>query len=142
MSPQFDDETAMNPFDFWEGADFKLKIRKVDGFWNYDKSEFSAPLPLLEGDDKKLEELYGKLHSLKQFLTDDNFKSYDELKEKMNKVISGVGVTGTVESFSKGVTKVKTSDDVPGFDDEETTSTQNVDSDETLSYFAKLADED
>ena len=139
MSPQFDDETAMNPFDFWAGADFKLKIRKVDGFWNYDKSEFSALSQLFDGDDKKLEELYGKLYSLKQFLKEDNFKSYDELKEKMNKVISGVGVTGTVESFSKGITKVKTSDDVPGFDNQETAT---EDSDDTLSYFAKLADED
>ena len=161
MSPQFDDETAMNPFDFWAGADFKLKIRKVDGFWNYDKSEFSAPLPLLEGDDKKLEELYGKLYSLKQFLTDENFKSYDVLKEKMNKVISGVGVTGTVESFSKNtdgdyrerfgynkdhVTKREAGTPMNTItkpsDRPEVTDDQEIDSDETLSYFAKLADED
>ncbi|SVD48040.1 uncharacterized protein METZ01_LOCUS400894, partial [marine metagenome] len=95
MNPQFDDESPMNPFDFWEGANFKLKVRKVDGFWNYDKSEFEAAAALLDGNDTQLEEVYGKLYSLKQFLTEENFKSYDELKEKFNRVVTGSSVTGT-----------------------------------------------
>ena len=138
MNPQFEDETALNPFDFWSGANFKLKVRKVDGFWNYDKSEFEATSKLLEGNDEKLEETYGKLFSLSQFLSEDNFKSYDELKEKFNRVLTGSGVTGTVEKFNKPVTKVTPSDDVS---DDVEKSTASSD-DDTLSYFAKLADDD
>tara|TARA_R110002020_G_scaffold197371_1_gene398470 strand:+ start:155 stop:1030 length:876 start_codon:yes stop_codon:yes gene_type:complete len=136
MNPQFDDESPMNPFDFWEGANFKLKVRKVDGFWNYDKSEFEAAAALLEGNDTQLEEVYGKLYSLKQFLTEDNFKSYDELKEKFNRVVTGSSVTGTVEKFTAQKKPVETAPVV-----EDTTPTKS-DDDETLSYFAKLADED
>ena len=136
MNPQFDDESPMNPFDFWEGANFKLKVRKVDGFWNYDKSEFEAAAALLEGNDTQLEEVYGKLYSLKQFLTEENFKSYDELKEKFNRVVTGSSVTGTVEKFTAQKKPVETAPVV-----EDTTPTTS-DDDETLSYFAKLADED
>ena len=139
MNPAFDDEEALNPFDFWKGANFKLKVRKVDGFWNYDKSEFEASSKLLDGDDEKLEETYGKLFSLTQFLGEDNFKSYDELKEKFNRVLTGSGVTGTVEKFNKPVTPVESTSSVA-----ETIDTPDVatDSDDTLSYFAKLADDD
>ena len=136
MNPQFDDESPMNPFDFWEGANFKLKVRKFDGFWNYDKSEFEAAAALLEGNDTQLEEVYGKLYSLKQFLTEENFKSYDELKEKFNRVVTGSSVTGTVEKFTAQKKPVETAPVV-----EDTTPTKS-DDDETLSYFAKLADED
>ena len=136
MNPQFDDESPMNPFDFWEGANFKLKVRKVDGFWNYDKSEFEAASALHEGEDTQLEEVYGKLYSLTQFLTEDNFKSYDELKEKFNRVVTGSSVTGTVEKFTAKKKPVETAPVV-----EDTTPTVS-DDDETLSYFAKLADED
>ena len=136
MNPQFDDESPMNPFDFWEGANFKLKIRKVDGFWNYDKSEFEAAAALLEGNDTQLEEVYGKLYSLKQFLTEENFKSYGELKEKFNRVVTGSSVTGTVEKFTAQKKSVETAPVV-----EDTTPTAS-DDDETLSYFAKLADDD
>ena len=136
MNPQFDDESPMNPFDFWEGANFKLKVRKVDGFWNYDKSEFEAAAALLEGNDTQLEEVYGKLYSLKQFLTEENFKSYDELKEKFNRVVTGSSVTGTVEKFTAKKKPVETAPVV-----EDTTPTAS-DDDETLSYFAKLADDD
>ena len=66
MNPAFDDEEALNPFDFWKGANFKLKIRKVDGYWNYDKSEFDNPSAVFEGDDEKLEKAYNKLHSLQE----------------------------------------------------------------------------
>ena len=78
MNPAFDDETPLNPFDLWKGASFKLKIRKVDGFWNYDKSEFDTPSGLFEGDDARLETLYNeKLHGLQEFVDPKNFKTYD-----------------------------------------------------------------
>ena len=122
----------MNPFDFWKGANFKLKIRKVDGFWNYDKSEFEAASELHDGEDTKLEELYGNLHGLKQFLEADNFKSYDDLKTKLNRVLTGSSVVGTVETFSSSKPK----------EAETEIKVEEEDKDETLSYFAKLADED
>ena len=100
INPQFEDETAYDPFDFWKGANFKLKVRKVDGFWNYDKSEFDGSSEVFDGDEGKLEELYGKLYSLTQFLKEDNFKSYDDLKSKLNRTLTGSGVQGTVEKFA------------------------------------------
>jgi len=139
MSPQFEDETALNPFDFWEGANFKLKVRKVDGFWNYDKSEFEGASPLLDGDDTKLEEVYGKLHSLKKFLEEDNFKQYDELRDKLNRVLTGSGVQGTVEKFTPTPKTESTAPVTPTAPAGEETG---EDEEDTLSYFAKLADDE
>ena len=82
--PAFEDETKpMNPFDFWKGANFKLKIRKVDGYWNYDKSEFEGVSQIKENDEQ-IKSIWSSQHPLKPFLDPDNFKTYDELKEKLN----------------------------------------------------------
>jgi len=90
MNPAFEDEKPLNPFDMWAGANFKLKIRKVEGYQNYDKSEFESPSALLN-DDEKLEAIWKKEYSLKEFLAPENFKSYDELKARLDKVL---GVDG------------------------------------------------
>ena len=137
INPQFEDETAYDPFDFWKGANFKLKVRKVDGFWNYDKSEFDGSSEVFDGDEGKLEELYGKLYSLTQLLKEDNFKSYDDLKSKLNRTLTGSGVQGTVEKFTptpKAVSSAPVETTTPASSDEG--------EEDTLSYFAKLADED
>jgi hypothetical protein len=94
LEPQFADETPMNPFDFWKGADFKIKIRNVEGYRNYDKSEFAAPAALYNGEDAKIEQVWKSAHSLKDFLKPENFKSYDELKAKLDKVLGAGGVAG------------------------------------------------
>jgi hypothetical protein len=94
LEPQFADETPMNPFDFWKGANFKVKIRNVEGYRNYDKSEFETPAALFNGDDAKIEQVWKSAHSLKDFLKADNFKSYDELKAKLDKVLGAGGVAG------------------------------------------------
>lgn len=86
MNPQYEDETPINPFDFWEGANFKLKIRNYEGYRNYDKSEFDTTGPLFD-DDKKLEKIYNDLYSLSDFLDPKNFKTYEELEKKLNKVL-------------------------------------------------------
>jgi gp32 DNA binding protein like len=86
MNPEFEDEQAFNPFDMWEGATFKLKIRKVEGYRNYDKSEFEAPAPL-NGDDEELERIWNMEHSLQEFMDPKNFKSYDQLKQKLQTVL-------------------------------------------------------
>lgn len=135
MQPVFDDEQPMNPFDFWEGADFKIKIRKVEGWVNYDKSEFSTPSALFDGDESRLEEVYGKLHRLKEFLEPSNYKSYDELKSKLNRVL-GISAGDFVEPQPSPVMEApeiqsQAADDTPFADKE----------DDTLSYFAKLAQE-
>lgn len=85
MNPKFEDEKPINPFDLWEGANFKLKIREVEGYRNYDKSEFDAPSQL--ADDDKLEEIWKSEYSLQDFLDPKNFKSYDDLKARLNKVL-------------------------------------------------------
>ena len=89
MHPQFQDEEAVNPFDYWKGADFKLKVRKVDGYVNYDKSEFAAPMPLFGGDDSKLEAIWKTQYPLKDFTNPKEYKGYDELNRKFDMVLSG-----------------------------------------------------
>ena len=138
INPQFEDEVAYDPFDFWKGANFKLKVRKVDGFWNYDKSEFEAPSVVFDGDEDKLETLYGLLYSLTQFLAEENFKSYDDLKNKLNRTLTGSGVQGTVEKFTP---TLKTVSKAP-VETPTTPASSDEDEEDTLSYFAKLADED
>ena len=96
MNPQFEDEKPVNPFDLWTGADFKLKIRKVEGYRNYDKSEFSDAAPLLNDDDA-LERIWQSQYSLAEIIDPKNFKTYDELKARLNKVI---GLAGVNESQS------------------------------------------
>jgi len=143
MKPEFEDEKPINPFDFWEGANFKLKIRKVDGYWNYDKSEFDSPTAIADNDES-IEEIWNKQYALKPFLAPENFKSYDELKSKLDKVLSGVRNTGTAEDVAippaaqvskPAVVEETVSAPTPAVQEDE-------DSDETLSYFSKLAEED
>ena len=146
MNPAFDDEEALNPFDLWKGADFKLKIRKVDGFWNYDKSEFASPKALLE-DDKELEKVWKTEHSLKAFVEPTEFKSYDELKEKLHRVLTGSGVgktTAEVYSIGSGTTTVEKDQTMPRPVSADAPLGKNdaPNDDDTLSYFAKLAEED
>jgi hypothetical protein len=86
MQPEFEDETPINPFDFWQGANFKLKIRKVDGYWNYDKSEFDRQLPLLDDDDA-LEAIWKKEYSLSSIVAPDQFKSYEDLEKRLKYVL-------------------------------------------------------
>ena len=136
MQPQFADEKAINPFDFWKGANFKLKIRKVDGYWNYDKSEFEGVTPVAS-EDANIKAIWAKQYPLKPFVDPSNFKSYDELKEKLNRVIMGTQSTETVETV-----------DLPQQTNGQVKSTNVVNSkpaseeDDTLSYFSKLADEE
>ena len=140
MQPQFEDEKPVNPFDFWEGADFKLKIRKVDGFWNYDKSEFDSTKEIAENDEA-IEGIWTKQYPLKPFLEASNFKSYDELKSKLDKVLTGSRSSGTVEDM---VTPPSISE-TPEVSVEAvaaSSSNDSVDDDETLSYFSKLAEEE
>ena len=139
MQPQFADEEPVNPYDFWEGADFKIKIRKVEGWINYDKSEFSAPSALFEGDEARLEEVYNKLHSLQDFLEPGNYKSYDELKMKLNRVLGvDAGVSMDTPSPAPVVEQpVMASDDAQPFAD----TADSGEEEDTLSYFAKLANE-
>ena len=136
MQPQFEDEKAINPFDFWKGANLKLKIRKVDGYWNYDKSEFEGVKPLAK-DDENIKAIWSKQYPLKSFVAPSNFKTYDELKEKLNRVIMGTRNTSTVETVdlpqqtNGKVKKVDVSHSKPASEE-----------DDTLSYFSKLADEE
>jgi hypothetical protein len=94
MNPEFEDESPLNPFDLWAGANFKLKIRKVDGYQNYDKSEFETPGPLSE-DDAEMEKIWKREYPLVAFLDRKNFKSYGDIKalqllHSMTVMISGV----------------------------------------------------
>jgi len=139
MSPAFEDEKPINPFDFWSGANFKLKIRKVDGFWNYDKSEFEAVSPL-GTDDVKIKEIWSKQYPLKPFLETSNFKSYDDLKEKLNRVIAGSKNTETASEIDL---PPSTGNAVKTASVQSNEASKSVgDEDDTLSYFSKLAEDE
>jgi hypothetical protein len=139
MQPEFADETPINPFDMWGGANFKLKIRKVDGYWNYDKSEFESPSQL-KPTDEELEAIYKKEHSLAEFLAPSNFKSYDELKTRLDAVLSGTVATKTAAAM------VDEEDEVPFKPDFKSEpapvmATADAEEDDAMSYFEKLANE-
>ena len=137
MNPQFEDEQAINPFDLWKGANFKLKIRKVEGYQNYDKSEFDSPSALSE-DDAEMEKIWKSEFSLQELVADKEFKSYDALKQRLEKVL-GTGNEAprtTVEQV-----KAKTFD-APKPTAEDSPFKDDLSEDDDLSYFAKLADED
>ena len=130
MQPEFEDEKPINPFDFWKGANFKLKIRKVDGFWNYDKSEFEAPSPVLD-DDSAIERIWKEQYSLTDFTAPSNFKSYEELKTRLDAVLSGKQVVSnqTVEDEPIAQPKVDT----------KPVENKQVEDEDTMDYFNKLA---
>jgi len=135
MQPAFEDESPVNPFDFWKGADFKLKITRVAGFWNYDKSEFAEPSTLGGFNDKELEALWNEEHSLAAFTADDQFKSYEDLKFRLESTLKG-NYTKPVDAETFGEEVESTPAPVasaPASVNEET---------DTLSYFAQLAKDD
>jgi hypothetical protein len=142
MNPQFEDETPVNPFDFWEGADFRLKIRQFENFANYDKSEFDTPAALFDGDDSKLEEVYNQLNSLQDLHNPKHFKTYAELEAKLHRVL---GITGTVTPSGKtaddmidedlDMSKLGKSDDAPKIQE----SVSAGEEDDDLAFFKSLA---
>ena len=151
MNPAFEDEQAINPFDFWQGADFKLKIRKVEGYRNYDKSEFDAQSTLGGLDDDELEAIWNQENSLQEFLDPKHFKSYDELKAKLHKALGLTGAVAaatTAESYDEAPAPSfreqvaapapqKVEDDIPW-----DTGSTSEDDDDSLSFFKQLAEED
>jgi hypothetical protein len=144
MQPQFQDETPVNPFDFWEGANFKLKIRNVEGYRNYDKSEFDKPSALFDGDDDRLKEIYDSLHSVSEFIDPKNYKSYDELKRKLIEVLGEEEVNGSRsmihheminEPAHAGLSQAADAPSPKSFVADE----DEDDGENTLEYFKKLA---
>ena len=140
MQPEFEDETPINPFDFWAGANFKIKIKKVAGYWNYDSSEFAAPAPLLDDDDA-MEAVWKQEHSLAEIVAPDQFKSYEDLKKRLDYVL---GLTVAPKRQDPEVADeefVATPSEERAVVDT-TPSSVNPDEDEedALSYFAKLAE--
>ena len=135
MTPAFEDETPINPFDFYEGADFKLKIRKVEGYRNYDKSEFDSPSKFLDGDDDGLEEIWNTQHGLLEFVDSKQFKSYPELETRLMRVlgVNGFGASPKHDTVEDAV------EDTPVLREAEPAT---IDEEDNLSFFEKLAEED
>ena len=135
MNPEFADETPVNPFDMWEGANFKLKIRNVEGYRNYDKSEFADKSALFEGDDSKLEELWKQEYSLKEFLEPKQFKSYEVLKARLDKVLGfdGGAVAPKTKAEDASVSRKLSEDDLERIDRKSV-------ADDDLDYFKSLAE--
>ena len=147
MQPEFEDVSPINPFDFWQGANFKLKIVKKDGFWNYDKSEFDSVAPLLDDDDA-LEAIWKKEYSLAAVTAADQFKSYEDLERRLKYVL------GKKPAQSRFIPDEELEDESEGYNSrsvaEETvtkavstptpSTTVDKDEDDALSYFQKLAE--
>ena len=138
MQPPFPDTDPINPFDFWEGANFKLKLRKVDGYWKYDLSSFDGSTKLLDDEDE-LENVWGSQYSLSEFTAPSNFKTYDELKTRLDMVLSGVTKTGTVETLMEDEPTVPSKVDTKPAP-APTVSVDDGD-DDAFSYFEKLVEE-
>jgi hypothetical protein len=146
ITPAFDDEIAINPFDLrGEGANFKIKIRKVDGYWNYDKSEFDKPAPLFDDEDK-LNEVFGSIHSLSGIIAPSEFKTYEELQERLQRVLGTVGSNSTAESIAQDEGEVpwenvntETVATEPVIESVETSAGVSADEDDAMDYFKKLA---
>jgi hypothetical protein len=148
MQPEFQDETPVNVFDLWEGANFKLKIKKVAGYWNYDSSEFDS-VSAVSADDDELESIWKKEYSLESFTSKDQFKTYEELEARLNLVL---GITSRPARPSYG----EDEEDFEPVAEEPVSSFRSrvtaapspvkeeavVDDDDALSYFARLAEED
>jgi hypothetical protein len=146
MNPEFEDESPVNPFDFWQGADFKLKIRKVAGYRNYDSSEFDSSAPLLD-DDVQLEAIWNKQYALQEFVDPKNFKSYDELNAKLNRVLGKVAPTTTAEETSIPQQEEETTSWTQSYTDETESaplsqSPQADSDDDDIAFFKSLAEED
>ena len=155
MQPEFEDEEAINPFDFWEGASFKLKAKNVAGYRNYDSSEFAKVEPLLGGDDDALEALWGKEHSLAALVAADQFKDYEVLKKRFNQVLGLAGSSRPAPQEDSGDEDIEAQlrsarpafqKEAAAYSEPELPSTTipepaSSDDDDALSYFQALADD-
>ena len=139
MQPEFEDEEAIDPFDFWQGANFKLKAKNVAGYRNYDSSEFAATSALLDDDDA-MEAIWKKEHSLAELVANDQFKTYDELKTRLSSVLGTKPVRNDVETVEQEVEDVRASAPVAETVESVSKASTSDDDDDTLSYFAKLAE--
>ena len=143
MNPEFEDEKPLNPFDLWEGANFKLKIRKVEGYQNYDKSEFDSPSALLD-DDSALENVWNQEHALQPFLARTEFKTYDQLKARLYKVLGLDGsapkptTTADDEEVAAPSHKARAAATAAAL---AAASTVGDDDDDSINYFQNLANE-
>ncbi len=149
MQPAFEDEEPVNPFDLWKGADFKLKITNVAGYWNYDKSEFDRPSTMGGFEDDRLEQIWKQEYSLAAFTADDQFKTYDELKDRLDSVLNTARrsvVDESLEDESEGrgqfTPNFNSPDITPAPSPSRVAAAPQADEDDTMSYFAKLAADD
>ena len=158
MQPEFEDETPINPFDFWTGANFKLKLKKVAGYWNYDSSEFDRPSPLLDDDDA-LEQIWKQQYSLEAETAADKFKTYEQLENRLNLVLGKKSPaqrvqeteteydgyrqedTSVEDELKRSAAKAQNAFNAPDITPAAPVVSQSEDEDDALAYFQKLAEE-
>jgi hypothetical protein len=158
MQPEFEDETPINPFDFWTGANFKLKLKKVAGYWNYDSSEFDRPSPLLDDDDA-LEQVWKQEYSLEAETATDKFKTYEQLENRLNMVLGKKSPaqrvqeteteydgyrqedTSVEDELRRSAAQAQSTFNSPDINPPAPVVSQSADEDDALAYFQKLASE-
>ena len=145
MQPEFADEDPMNPFDIIEGANFRIKIKMVGGYWNYDSSDFERPAPLSE-DESKLEQVFNSQYDVHELVAPDQFKSYEELQQKLNMVL-GEGPSAQETQAAADVDTVEAKSEFDDYFKSDTTTSEgsastsetSTDDDDLESYFKSLA---
>ena len=140
MQPEFEDEEAIDPFDFWQGANFKLKAKNVAGYRNYDSSEFAAVSPLLDDDDA-MEAIWKKELSLSEFVAPTQFKTYDELKVRLEYVLGKRGARPVAQDIEVEDEEFETTPAPRETVSSVASSSSEIEDDDTLSYFQKLAED-
>lgn len=100
MKPEFEEDAAIDPFDFWTGADFRLRVKQVAGYPNYDDSTFCS-MSVLNGDDEKLQEIWEKEYSLQELISPDKFKSDEEFTKRLDFVLGNKQTTVHDDSESQ-----------------------------------------
>ena len=140
LKPEFETDKPIDVFDLWKGANFRLKVRKVEGYPNYDNSFFEAVSPICEGDEAKMEMVWNSEYDLKEIISPKNFKTYDELKTRMNRVLGNTAKAGPTaeakQTIRESAPKVK-AEDAPWAAPE----ASGDDEDDALAYFKGLADD-
>jgi hypothetical protein len=155
MNPDLDTEPKVNPFDFWKGANFKLKMTRqvanIGGrqvsFPNYDESTFLTPGPLSE-DDSVLERIWKESPSLLEIIDKKHFKSYDQLKARLEEVL-GHSIDGEARTAAPSKVVVEEDDDTPFEDAKPIAATKKApppvaddDDDDDLKQFRDLLNDD
>lgn len=127
----------IDPYDLWEGANFKMVIRNVDGRRNYDKSGFLASTPLMK-DDAKLEEIWKSEYDIEEFVSKGSFKDYNTLMTQFNAALGAVAPQTTRQAVEEVEEQWSKTDELNDEQPRRVEANDDVISDADDDFFASL----